>query len=91
MNKIPYPFLNIKFKPVINDYHNKAIYNSKDNFKKMLAVIENTIISNNEIYFTFYLYNNSKIKAIPTAIDSNYLYLKSKNPIKLAEIQKIRY
>lgn len=91
MNEIPYPFLNINFKPIINDYHNKAIYNSKDNFKKMLVLIENTIINNNKDYFVFYLYNNNKIKAIPVAIDSNYIYLESKKLIKLAEIQKIRY
>lgn len=95
MNKIPNPFLNINFLAIINEekcYNNfRFRYNSKDNFKKYLKMIENSIINNCKDKYSFYFYNNQIIEGIPVGIDSNYLYLENKKSIKLKEIQKIRY
>lgn len=89
MNYLPKPYLNINFKPIINNNYVNWIYNTNDNFKKMLKEIEKGIITNQLQEYFFILFNGHIIKDYPVGFDNEKIYLKN-NIIKLAEIQKIR-
>lgn len=89
MNYLPKPYLNINFKPVINNNYANWIYNTKDNLKIMLKEIEKGIITNQLQEYFFILFNGNIIKDYPVGFDNEKIYLKN-NIIKLSEIQKIR-
>lgn len=89
MNYLPKPYLNINFKPLINNNYVNWIYNTKDNLKIMLKEIEKGIITNQLQEYFFILFNGNIIKDYPVGFDNEKIYLKN-NIIKLSEIQKIR-
>ncbi len=90
MNKIPIPFLKINFKPIINNDDVSYLYNSKDNLKEHLKMIEKSIINNLRCCYKIYFFNQIKIVGIPIGIDDEYLYLENNISIKIMNIQKIR-